>query len=76
MFQRLTSLWADHGLTATQIAEKVKFFFRCYSINRHKLTVSESRIPSIVHLTTIDTFPSAHPKSINQSINQSIKPVI
>jgi hypothetical protein len=22
-----------------QIAEKVKFFFRCYAVNRHKMTV-------------------------------------
>eukprot|EP00298_Acanthocystis_sp_HF-20_P016177 c21401_g1_i2.p1 GENE.c21401_g1_i2~~c21401_g1_i2.p1 ORF type:complete len:756 (+),score=324.28 c21401_g1_i2:72-2339(+) len=37
MFQRLTAVWTH--LQPTVIADKVKHFFRCYSINRHKMTV-------------------------------------
>lgn len=36
MFQHLLNKWAH--LKPEAIADKVKFFFRCYSINRHKLT--------------------------------------
>ena len=41
MYQRLVGLWgpAGQGLTCAAVAEKVKFFFRMYSINRHKTTV-------------------------------------
>ncbi|XP_067676851.1 glutamine-dependent NAD(+) synthetase-like isoform X1 [Haliotis asinina] len=38
MFCKLVHLWQDK-YTPTQIADKVKFFFRSYSINRHKMTV-------------------------------------
>lgn len=37
MFCKLIHLWQD--LTPAQVAEKVKFFFRYYSVNRHKMTV-------------------------------------
>uniref|UniRef100_A0A6A7G1H9 Glutamine-dependent NAD(+) synthetase n=4 Tax=Hirondellea gigas TaxID=1518452 RepID=A0A6A7G1H9_9CRUS len=37
MFCKLIHLWRD--LTPAQVAEKVKFFFRYYSVNRHKMTV-------------------------------------
>lgn len=37
MYQRLTSIWTH--LKVAQVAEKVKIFFRMYSINRHKTTV-------------------------------------
>ena len=45
MFENLLVKWSqkkdDKGevLTATEIATKVKFFFRMYSINRHKMCV-------------------------------------
>ncbi|XP_050532242.1 glutamine-dependent NAD(+) synthetase [Daktulosphaira vitifoliae] len=38
MFCKLLLLWGDQ-FTPEQIAEKVKHFFRCYAINRHKMTV-------------------------------------
>jgi len=38
MFCKLLLLWGDQ-YTAEQIAEKVKHFFRCYAINRHKMTI-------------------------------------
>lgn len=38
MFCRLVSTWRD-GLSAQEVADKVKHFFRCYAINRHKMTV-------------------------------------
>jgi NAD+ synthase (glutamine-hydrolysing) len=38
MFERLARLWSTH-LSPSQVAEKVKFFFRMYSLNRHKMTV-------------------------------------
>ncbi|KAK4529264.1 hypothetical protein CCYA_CCYA01G0121 [Cyanidiococcus yangmingshanensis] len=38
MFEQLVRLWSTH-LTPSQVAEKVKFFFRMYSVNRHKMTV-------------------------------------
>lgn len=38
MFCRLVAVWSDR-CTAHQVAEKVKHFFRCYAINRHKMTV-------------------------------------
>ena len=37
MFHALLPKWGDR-LNPAQIAEKVKFFFRMYSINRHKMT--------------------------------------
>lgn len=37
MFQKLCILWREN-LSPAQVAEKVKFFFRMYSINRHKMT--------------------------------------
>ncbi len=36
MFSRLTSIW--HNQSKQEIYEKVKLFFRRYSINRHKMT--------------------------------------
>lgn len=38
MFCRLVSTWKS-DLTPKEVAEKVKHFFRCYAINRHKMTV-------------------------------------
>lgn len=37
MYRRLIHTWSANA-TATEVAEKVKFFFRMYAINRHKLT--------------------------------------
>ncbi|XP_033629218.1 glutamine-dependent NAD(+) synthetase-like [Asterias rubens] len=37
MFCKLVPEWSD-TCTPSQVAEKVKHFFRCYSINRHKMT--------------------------------------
>lgn len=39
MFEHLLLEWSDRQLTAKQIADKVKKFFRYYAINRHKTTV-------------------------------------
>ncbi|XP_066582206.1 glutamine-dependent NAD(+) synthetase [Prorops nasuta] len=36
-FCRLVHLWDD--ATPSEVAEKVKHFYRCYAINRHKMTV-------------------------------------
>lgn len=38
MFCRLVSSWND-TYTPQEVADKVKHFFRCYAINRHKMTV-------------------------------------
>lgn len=38
MFTKLVPLWAPVH-TPQEVAEKVKHFFRCYAINRHKMTV-------------------------------------
>ncbi|XP_063823288.1 glutamine-dependent NAD(+) synthetase isoform X1 [Ostrinia nubilalis] len=38
MFHKLVHTWSDK-CTAQEVAEKVKHFFRCYAINRHKMTV-------------------------------------
>nr|CAD7569878.1 unnamed protein product [Timema californicum] len=38
MFCKLIHTWQGH-CTPEQVAEKVKHFFRCYAINRHKMTV-------------------------------------
>lgn len=38
MFCRLVSTWKDSH-SAQDVADKVKHFFRCYAINRHKMTV-------------------------------------
>lgn len=38
MFSKLISTWKDR-FTPSQVAEKVKHFFRSYAINRHKMTV-------------------------------------
>ncbi|KAK9509611.1 hypothetical protein O3M35_006883 [Rhynocoris fuscipes] len=37
MFISLISVWRD--MTPHQVAEKVKHFYRCYALNRHKMTV-------------------------------------
>jgi len=37
MFVKLSETWKSK-LSREEIAKKVKFFFRCYSINRHKMT--------------------------------------
>uniref|UniRef100_A0A8D3CEH9 Glutamine-dependent NAD(+) synthetase n=1 Tax=Scophthalmus maximus TaxID=52904 RepID=A0A8D3CEH9_SCOMX len=37
MFCKLIHTWKD-SLSATQVAQKVKHFFRMYSMNRHKMT--------------------------------------
>lgn len=39
MFCKLLHQWGDRH-TPEEIAQKVKHFFRCYAINRHKATVS------------------------------------
>lgn len=38
MFCRLASTWSNK-CTPKEVADKVKHFFRCYAINRHKMTV-------------------------------------
>lgn len=38
MFCRLVSTW-NTQCTPKEVADKVKHFFRCYAINRHKMTV-------------------------------------
>ncbi|KAK7065400.1 Glutamine-dependent NAD(+) synthetase [Halocaridina rubra] len=38
MFGKLVHLWSD-WCSPKDVAEKVKFFFRMYSVNRHKMTV-------------------------------------
>ncbi|XKL66570.1 hypothetical protein PGB90_009990 [Kerria lacca] len=38
MFSKLRTEWR-HAYSQEEIAEKVKHFFRCYAINRHKMTV-------------------------------------
>ncbi|XP_072941486.1 glutamine-dependent NAD(+) synthetase isoform X1 [Epargyreus clarus] len=38
MFQKLVHKWSNK-CTPQEVAEKVKHFFRCYAINRHKMTV-------------------------------------
>ena len=38
MFCKLCDLWRDKHPPSV-IAHKVKHFFRCYAINRHKMTV-------------------------------------
>lgn len=37
MFCKLIHMWRD-VLSPTQVAQKVKHFFRMYSVNRHKMT--------------------------------------
>jgi NAD+ synthase (glutamine-hydrolysing) len=37
MYEKLLRVWTH--LTPTQVADKVKLFFRYYAINRHKMTV-------------------------------------
>ncbi len=37
MWSKLLHIWGD-TLSPQQTYEKVKWFFRCYSINRHKMT--------------------------------------
>ncbi|XP_039281305.1 glutamine-dependent NAD(+) synthetase [Nilaparvata lugens] len=38
MFCKLLSMW-HHSHTPAEVADKVKHFFRCYAIHRHKMTV-------------------------------------
>lgn len=38
MYCKLVSTWG-RSMTPEEVAEKVKHFFRCYAINRHKMTV-------------------------------------
>ncbi|CAH1996567.1 unnamed protein product [Acanthoscelides obtectus] len=38
MYCKLVQTWSS-SYTPKQVAEKVKHFFRCYAINRHKMTV-------------------------------------
>ncbi|XP_047513035.1 glutamine-dependent NAD(+) synthetase-like [Pieris napi] len=37
MFEKLVHIWNER--TPQEVADKVKHFFRCYAINRHKMTV-------------------------------------
>ncbi|XP_055525563.1 glutamine-dependent NAD(+) synthetase isoform X2 [Wyeomyia smithii] len=39
MFCKLLSMWKDTCSSPQVVADKVKHFFRCYAINRHKMTV-------------------------------------
>lgn len=38
MFHKLLHIWSD-DCSPEEVSEKVKHFFRCYAINRHKMTV-------------------------------------
>jgi NAD+ synthase (glutamine-hydrolysing) len=38
MYRKLVSLWSERGLAPADVAAKVKFFFRMYAVNRHKMT--------------------------------------
>merc|ERR1712130_612821 len=41
MYQKLEQVWGQNtkrNLTPTQIGEKIKHFFKCYAMNRHKQT--------------------------------------
>lgn len=38
MYCKLVQTW-EHKFTPAEVAEKVKHFFRCYAINRHKMTI-------------------------------------
>lgn len=38
MFCKLVNVWGPQ-VTPAEVAEKVKHFFRCYAINRHKMTI-------------------------------------
>lgn len=38
MFCKLVGMWKDE-YSPQEVADKVKHFFRCYAINRHKMTV-------------------------------------
>lgn len=38
MYYKLLSIWKERELSPAVIATKVKFFFRMYAINRHKMT--------------------------------------
>lgn len=38
MFRKLCSTWKDRAMDVTEVARQVKFFFRMYAINRHKVT--------------------------------------
>lgn len=38
MYSKLVQTWS-HKHSPSEVAEKVKHFFRCYAINRHKMTV-------------------------------------
>lgn len=38
MYRKLISAWRDRRLSPGEVAAKVKFFFRMYAINRHKMT--------------------------------------
>ncbi|XP_058827612.1 glutamine-dependent NAD(+) synthetase isoform X1 [Topomyia yanbarensis] len=39
MFCKLVSMWKDTCSSPQVVADKVKHFFRCYAINRHKMTI-------------------------------------
>jgi len=39
MYRQLVGLWRDQNIAPTEIADKVKHFFRSYGINRHKSSV-------------------------------------
>lgn len=38
MYCKLLAIWEDRNLSPAEVAAKVKFFFRMYAINRHKMT--------------------------------------
>jgi NAD+ synthase (glutamine-hydrolysing) len=38
MYRKLIEIWKERGLSPADVAIKVKFFFRMYAINRHKMT--------------------------------------
>lgn len=60
MFKALASQWSDLGVS--KVAEKVKHFFRMYSINRHKQTVAT---------------PSMHAEPYNTDDNRfDLRPIV
>jgi NAD+ synthase (glutamine-hydrolysing) len=38
MYRKLIEIWKERGLSPADVAIKVKFFFRMYATNRHKMT--------------------------------------
>jgi hypothetical protein len=74
MFQQLLPVWSapaadgGRGLTPSEVADKVKRFFRFYAMNRHKLTTltpsyhAEVRafLPHVTHLRMVGVPSRCH----------------